>query len=328
MLIPVPTSSQRYKCDKRLLATLAVTEAETHVLKKVFSKKTPGLPPRTAAVQLSNPEFFTREAMTKFTDSKNQPYVRNITFTDADTGAVILQCFGPSSQSTSNDMKASAVHGMDLFKVVTKMAKCKKHKADTQQSKEQQTFPHYHFGAWYDCFKTNLVLTGETLQAGNKEGKQAVVDFCAWFKGFAKSCIQLLVDNKDSGLCDAFRAELIAQRDNHFPWACKQVKGLDTICHWLYATISPFQGFSNNSHIDDEEADASILVNLGQHALLELHHYNVQLVLQPLDVVVFLSNSVYHHTLQHAAHVIDPKSQVGDCMAITCFFCQALVDHY
>lgn len=53
------------------------------------------------------------------------------TFTDADTGAVILQCFGPSSQSTSNDMKASAVHGMDLFKVVTKMAKCKKHKADT-----------------------------------------------------------------------------------------------------------------------------------------------------------------------------------------------------
>ena len=78
------------------------------------------------------------------------------------------------------------------------MAKCKKHKADTWQSKEQQTFPHYHFGAWYDCFKTNLVLTGETLQAGNKEGKQAVVDFCAWFKGFAKSYIQLLVDNKDS----------------------------------------------------------------------------------------------------------------------------------
>lgn len=118
------------------------------------------------------------------------------------------------------------------------------------------------------------------------------------------------------------------QRDNHFPWACKQVKGLDTICHWLYATISPFQRFSNNSHIDDEDADTSILVNLGQHALLELCHYNVQLVLQPLDVVVFLSNSVYHCTLQHAAHVIDPKSQVGDCMAITCFFHQALVDHY
>lgn len=64
------------------------------------------------------------------------------------------------------------------------------------------------------------------------------------------------------------------------------------------------------------------------HSALELRHYNVQLVLQPLDVVVFLSNSVYHCTLQHAAHVIDPKSQVGDCMAITCFFHQALVDHY
>jgi len=168
---------------------LAITEVETHTIKKLFSKKTPGFPPRTAPIQLTNPVFYTGEALTKFTDHRNLPYVHNITFKDDNNDAVILQRFGPSSSATANDMKASAVHRKELFELVTKKAQCKKLKADTRQSKTQQVFPHYHFGAWYDCFKTNLTLTSETLQVGNEEGKQPVVDFCAWFKGFAKSYI-------------------------------------------------------------------------------------------------------------------------------------------
>jgi len=326
MFEPVSITPQRFKRDKRLLYQLAVTEMDTFSMKKVFDESTPGLPERDAAVQLFHPIFITGEAITQFTDSKNQIYTRHITLKDANTGKVILQRFGPSSLSTSAAMKVSAKRGKELFKVVSNKSKCKKLKAGTRQTKAQQTFPHFHFGAWYDRFKTNLVLTGETQQTGNKDGKRPVTQFCAWFKEFAVSYIQPLVNDKGSGLCDVFRHELLERQAVHFPWACKQVRGLDDLCHSLYATISPFNGFSGTSHVDDEDADVSILVNFGQHAVLELRHYNCQIVMQPLDIVVFLSNSIYHRTLQHQAHV-DAKKDPGDRLAITCFFRKALQDH-
>ena len=324
MLKPVPSLQARQKRDKRLVFELAMLQAESHIVTKRLDTDPP-LPPRDAAIQLTNPKIITGEALAQFSDSKSQIYVRNINLIDSATGAIILQRFGPTSLRHSDDMRESAEHGADLLKEVTAHSRCKKHSAATRQTKEQQVFPHYHFGAWYDKFGNNLVLTGETSQAGNEEGKKPVTDFCAWFKLFAIEYIQPLVDNKDSGLCGAFRSELIERQARHFLWAKKQVSGLERLCHSLYSTLSPFQGFSGTSHVDDRDADVSILVNLGQHAILELRDYNCHIVLQPLDVVVFLSNSVYHRTLQHPAHIA-AKSKAGERMAITCFFRKALLE--
>ena len=314
MLKAVPTSTQRAKRDRRSLHGLAIANAKTYCIK------------RASADTTSSSHLFTGEAVTKNIDSKNLVYVCNITLKDRDSDKVLLQRFNPANLRQEDDMRHSAKRGKELFEQVTQKARCKKYKVQSRQSTTGPTFPHYHFGAWHDRFMNNLVLTEETRQAGNEEGKQLVTDFCAWFKQFAKSFIQPFVDKDDSGLCDAFRSELVERSQEHFPWAAKQVKGLDTFCHSLYSTFSPFQGFSGNPHIDNDDADVSILVNLGQHAILELPEYNCQVVLQPLDVVFFLSNSVYHRTYQHQAHQ-DARSNVADRMAITCFFRKALLHH-
>lgn len=309
---PVPSLQSRQKRDKRTIYELAVTEAETHSIKKVFTERSkPKLPSRKADVQLVDPLFITGEAVTQFTDSKNQIYVQNITLKDADSGKVILQRFAPTALHTAEAMAKDARWGQHYFKAVSDKANCKKHSAATRQLKQQQKFPHFHFGAWYDLSMVNLVISSETLQKGNEEGKQAVADFCAWFKLFAVQYFEPLIQNKHSGLCDAFRQELIDRSNEHFPWAVDRVPGLDKHCHTLYSTISAFQGFSGKSHKDHKDADVSILVNFGQHAILELRHYNCQVVLQPLDIVVFLSNSIYHRTIQHPAHVA-ANSKVGD----------------
>ncbi|CDR88950.1 uncharacterized protein SPSC_05782 [Sporisorium scitamineum] len=324
MLKAVPTSQAQQKHDKRELYTLAVTKAETISIKKVFDTKSM-LSTRKANVQLDNPIHITGEALTKFTDSKNQPYVHNVTLTDADTGNILLQRFAPPFLNIAELMDQRATEGICKFQNVCTTAKCKKHSPTTCQIEDWQKSLHFHFGAWYNQTKVNLVISSETHQAGNEAGKPAVADFIAWFKIFFSEHVQKsIVNNKNSGLCDSFCQELTDREQIHFPWANKHVEGLDVICQPLYLTFSLFQGFSGTSHIDNKDADVSILINLGQHAILELHEYNCQLVLQPLDVVFFLLNSVYHHTLQHPAH-IEEGSDPNDQMAITCLFHKALM---
>ncbi|CDR98517.1 hypothetical protein [Sporisorium scitamineum] len=285
MLKAVPTSQAQQKHDKRELYTLAVTKAETISIKKVFDTKSM-LSTRKANVQLDNPIHITGEALTKFTDSKNQPYVHNVTLTDADTGNILLQRFAPPFLNIAELMDQRATEGICKFQNVCTTAKCKKHSPTTCQIEDWQKSLHFHFGAWYNQTKVNLVISSETHQAGNEAGKPAVADFIAWFKIFFK---------------------LTDREQIHFPWANKHVEGLDVICQPLYLTFSLFQGFSGTSHIDNKDADVSILINLGQHAILELHEYNF-----------------YHHTLQHPAH-IEEGSDPNDQMAITCLFHKALM---
>ncbi|SAM86105.1 uncharacterized protein UBRO_20961 [Ustilago bromivora] len=70
----------------------------------------------------------------------------------------------------------------------------------------------------------------------------------------------------------------------------------------------------------------SILLNFGQHAVLELPDYNIKLELQLLDIVQFRSNIVYHKTTQHLSDQA-VGSNVAERWAITCFFHKALEQH-
>ena len=327
MYKPVPGSSSQaeQKAIKRQIAHLGTSNAKTYHLEKVYTvtkdDKDKSKPPRTWDLPL-----ITGEALTKFPDRNNHIYIRNITLVDRTTGQTFLQRFGPATETALENMGKSFNDGWKRFQTVMETASCKRHKAETRQTPDQQQrYPHYHFGGWYDRFGANLGLTTETKQAGNEQGKDAVSHFCVWFKQYIKQHIQPIM-KPNTGLCDAFRSELEERINVHFPWANKQIEGLERYCHLLYSTISPFLGFSGNVHVDDKDADVSILVNFGQHALLQLPEYGCAVVLQPLDTVFFLSNSVHHLTAQHQAH-IKRGSDPGARMAITCFFRKALQQH-
>ncbi|SYW80737.1 uncharacterized protein UBRO2_03951 [Ustilago bromivora] len=57
--------------------------------------------------------------------------------------------------------------------------------------------------------------------------------------------------------------------------------------------------FTIGDHTNMADSAISILLNFGQHAVLELPDYNIKLELQLLDIVQFRSNIVYHKTTQH-----------------------------
>lgn len=180
---PVATSEQRCKRDRRLLHRLAFAEAETHLASKVFiGKNAANLSPREAAIQVFDLKVITGEALSTFIDSANRIYVRNVNLVDSNARTILLRRFEPRSSKTASDMEKSAQRDKNLFPVVTELARRKKHKAVDRQTLAQRSFPYYHFGARYDRYKTNLVLTGETLQVGNEAGKKPATDFCAWSK--------------------------------------------------------------------------------------------------------------------------------------------------
>ncbi|SPO22252.1 uncharacterized protein UTRI_00930 [Ustilago trichophora] len=320
--IPVPggTSQADQKRIKRLQYSLASINAKTYTLDKQYKVMEKD---RQAKCSWTLP-IITGQAITSFDDCKNTVYTHNISLQDSKTGNVFLQHFCPATESAASSMTKSYSKGATLFRKVMETAKCKKHKADTRQTVDQQQhFPHYHFGIWYDKMMVSLTLLEETQQPGREEGRQAVAEFCIWFKEFTRKFVLPIIKNGHSGLCDTFRSELQERMDVHFPWAEKQVDDLDRYCHPLYSTISPFLGFSSNVHKDVKDADVSILVNLGQHALLQLPEYGIAVELQPQDIVMFLSNSVEHLTVQHPAHV-KARSDPGERMAISCFFRKGL----
>lgn len=85
----------------------------------------------------------------------------------------------------------------------------------------------------------------------------------------------------------------------------------------------PIKGFETASHVDEREADPSILVNFGQHAILELLDYNSKVKLQPLDIVVFSANRIRHRVVQHPK-CMKAGYNPAKRWSITCFFLQAL----
>ncbi|SPO28541.1 uncharacterized protein UTRI_04419 [Ustilago trichophora] len=170
--IPVPggTSQADQKRIKRLQYSLASINAKTYTLDKQYKVMEKD---RQAKCSWTLP-IITGQAITSFDDCKNTVYTHNISLQDSKTGNVFLQRFCPATESAASSMTKSYSKGATLFRKVMETAKCKKHKADTRQTVDQQQhFPHYHFGIWYDKMMVSLTLLEETQQPGREEGRQA-----------------------------------------------------------------------------------------------------------------------------------------------------------
>lgn len=323
MLNPLPISQAQQKRQKRDLLDQA-KDAEVHSVKRLFRIEASKLA-LDSHDKLVDPIIISGEALSTFRYSKNQVFVRNITLNDADTEETFLQRFQPPHVHIAERMTKDARRGMRYFDKLAEVANCGELSAAARQLTADKGNPHFHFGVWYDLSKRFLVISSETRQATNEAGRRAVADFCAWFKLFASAYLKPLVDDQDSGLCCKFRKELNERTETHFPWASKRIEGLASLCLPLYSTFSPFRGFSGRSHRDHQDANVSMLINLGQHAVMELREYNCHIILQPLDIVFLHTNSVHHRTLQHPAHIA-ARSNPQDRFAIACFFRQDLKD--
>lgn len=322
MFQPVHTLSNKHKQDKRSVFSLANENPLALELKKLSDMQP--LLAKDATLQSSQPDFITGEALTTFTDRKNQIYVQNVTLIDANTKRVFLQRFGPTSQHTAEAMKVKAERGILMFKDVATKSSCSHARRFLSQSKPRPPLPHFLFGAWCDPAQKKLELTADTAQYDNEMGREMVSDYQAWVREYVGDHILPFVNNKEYGLCESFRQTLKDRMLIDSPWAAKQIPGLDILCHPLYTTVSAFQGFSSTPHCDTMDADVSMLMNFGQHALLELPEYGCKVVLQPLDIVFFLSNAVLHCSKPHQAHV-DLKSNPADRMVVTCSYSKYLL---
>ncbi|CCF49124.1 uncharacterized protein UHOR_13548 [Ustilago hordei] len=190
-------------------------------------------------------------------------------------------------------------------------------------------FKWIHLGVWHDQAYQRLQLTADTLQNnGTHTAREAVGKFSEWLQHYTTKHVSPLVAGNQikTGLCDEFAAILHQQESIHYPWVKEHVAGYDKFCHPLYLTFVPFRGFTIGDHTDMADSAISILLNFGQHAVLELPDYNIKLELQPLDIVLFCSNIVYHKTTQHLSDQA-VGSDVAECWAITCFFHKAIEQH-
>lgn len=257
-------------------------------------------------------------------DAKSQFYTRNVHLVDEGSNRILLQRLGPPSQHAWETMKAKSERGKVLFERVLATATCTQHPSQSNERRLCSPFRRFRFGAWYDPEEQALDLTPDTRQADNDAGREAVASFQAWVRTYVADHIEPLVGNAKHGLCSEFRRKLEDRMKIHFPWAAKQIPGLEDTCHPLYSTFSTAQGFTRTSHMDYEDANIAVLMNFGQHALLELRHYNCQLLLNPLDMVFFDSSAIYHRTLQHPAHVL-VQSNPEERFAVTCSFGKALL---
>ncbi|SAM85391.1 uncharacterized protein UBRO_13548 [Ustilago bromivora] len=190
-------------------------------------------------------------------------------------------------------------------------------------------FKWLHLGVWHDQAYQRLQLTADTLQNnGTNTAREAVSKFSEWLQHYTTKHVSPLVAGNQikTGLCDEFAAILHQRESIHYPWVKEHVAGYDKFCHPLYSTFVPFRGFTIGHHTDMADSAISILLNFGQHTVLKLPEYNIKLELQPLDIVLFCSNVVYHKTTQHLSDQA-VGSDVAECWAITCFFCKAIERH-
>ncbi|SPO20015.1 uncharacterized protein UTRI_00407_B [Ustilago trichophora] len=309
-----PTRTEREKSRNAGIYELARSEAETHWLNKVTG----------SSASATRGRNFLGTAFTQSIDTDNVAYRRNITLKDS--SAVLLQRFGPASYDDEEGMEEEAKEGARLLKVLYRDASAQpSNRLDLSENGMDD--PQFELGALY--LGEDPYLSWQTLQRyknrderKNKAGRKAVADFIAWFNHFSERFLLPVARNPDSGLCDDFRLKLYHRIKYGFPWTAKWAPGVDRICQPFYSTFTPRKGFDAHSKIDEEDADPSILVNFGQHALLELPDYNCTVELQPLEIVVFAASHLRYRTRPH------PKCQEagldpGERWSVLCFFLRA-----
>lgn len=176
------------------------------------------------------------------------------------------------------------------------------HETDINFDNAQQPngkMQQFYLGAWYNkIFKKLDLMRDMRQERGALQGKQAAGDFCGWLRAFVETYVDPLAQQH---VCSKFQAILTEQQEVHWPWAAEHCN-LDTYCHPLYLTASPFYGFSNGFHADVLDSPVSVLFTFGQHTLLKLPEYRHRVELQPLNGVFFQSSSVWHQKTQHLAY--------------------------
>lgn len=122
----------------------------------------------------------------------------------------------------------------------------------------------------------------------------------------------------ESGCCyvlhPVYRASL-QQREQDFDWLCQQLPLARDILHPLYNVVTPFVGFTGNSHKDADDADPTLLLNFG-YCRLHLPEYGAAVDLFPGDVVFFNRRKVEHYTTPHPGYAGSHE----DRWAVSCFF--------
>ncbi|SPO41393.1 uncharacterized protein PSFLO_06875 [Pseudozyma flocculosa] len=225
-------------------------------------------------------------------------------------------------------MEAEAAKGRALYDRVVKYARCD-HLVPS--SRTASSFPHYHFGIWNGQGQRDLVKTAETLQRGNKEGQMAVMAFLAWLRNYLTWYVQYLVDAKPSdpaigsdGECEIdglhpTYVQAYKDREELYKWLKSEILDADFLCHPLYSTCSPFHGFSESAHKDVSDLPATILLNFGSQALLELPDYDASVLLEPVDTVFFDARTVRHSTRPLPINVNNGVDE-AERWAISCFY--------
>ncbi|CCF52820.1 uncharacterized protein (C-terminal fragment), partial [Ustilago hordei] len=295
--------------------------------------------------------YLSGRCATQYQDRHDSLYTANITLCDA--SGVFLQRFGPPMQYAAQAMKEEAAIGNadEPHKAhhLQQQVQDSKPAWPWQEAAENHTleptldlpellptvheesmpiqtlckdpqhahiFKWLHLSVWHDQAYQRLQLTADTLQNnGTNTAREAVSKFSEWLQCYTTKHVSLLVAGNQ-----------IKTESIHYPWVKEHVAGYDKFCHPLYLTFVPFRGFTIEDHTDMADSAISILLNFGQHAVLKLPDYNIKLGLQPLDIVLFRSNVVYHKTTQHLSDQA-VVSDVAECWAITCFFHKAIEQH-
>ncbi|SJX60391.1 uncharacterized protein (C-terminal fragment), partial [Sporisorium reilianum f. sp. reilianum] len=128
---------------------------------------------------------------------------------------------------------------------------------------------------------------------------------------------------------------LLHRSRSHFPWVAELIPRLGELCHPFYSTFTPSKGFDTSDedghghgHGEDQEneqSSPSLLINFGQHALLELADYNCSIELQPLEVVVYCTEKVKLKAVQHP---LCAGSDPNERWSVHCCFLRGFEEHH
>lgn len=231
-------------------------------------------------------------ASTNFVSFTTQfTYRQNLILKDGDK--VILHRMGLHSLDKYPAMKRAEAKGRELFHQVREKAPY--HQENTSRSGHK----HFHFGIWTDqAFK--LYITRDTRQetiVGSGKDKETIVDeeaanaameFNLWYRDYVDKFVYPLVKSNKYGISPSIKKTFETHK-LAYEWLLDQefAPAARHICHPMFSTFTPFQGFSGNMHPDRSDTEYSFLINFGAKCLLSLGPYQLKVDLQPFDIVFF-----------------------------------------
>lgn len=302
---------------ERAIFSLARSQTETYNLTKVNSS--------SQVPSSSSPTLITGLALAQSVELPSTIYRRNVVLQYS--GEIPLQRFSPSSRHQDTNMSQEAKQGAIFLDHLYEGWALEQIISDDQAPSQEGLFRRFKFGGCYveevpGKYKLDMTPDSQVGDPGWLDGKPirtAIRSFSGWFRDFAERFIQQIITHADSTLCDKYRTKLTGRSKIAFPWACDRIGWLEKTCLPFYTNFATSKGFDAAPQVDKEDADPSIMVNFGQHALIELIDYNHQVELQPLDVVFFSANQLKYRMIQHH-HNVEAGLSPDDRWFVHCSF--------